>query len=118
MGEQADKKIVGHGFSARTLLCDGSAPLRFLPLWLLMPFSLLQSLFCLQPVHASANRCNNDEVAIELQGDQKVIRSARRPRQGWEEAFRWMAKNGDDRLIDGDLANQNSWDDEEWDWQQ
>lgn len=56
------------------------------------------------------------EVEIELQGDQIVIRSAQRPRQGWEEAFRLMAKNGDDRLLDGDLVNQSSWDDEEWEW--
>lgn len=56
------------------------------------------------------------EVEIELQGDHIVIRSAERPREGWEEAFRLMAKNGDDRLIDGDLVNQSSCDDEEWEW--
>jgi antitoxin MazE len=56
------------------------------------------------------------EVEIELQGDQIVIRSAQHPREGWEEAFKLMAKKSDDRLIDGDLANQSSWDDEEWEW--
>lgn len=56
------------------------------------------------------------EVEIEIQGDQIVIRSAERPREGWEEAFRLMAKNGDDRLLDGDLVTQSSWDEEEWEW--
>ncbi len=39
------------------------------------------------------------EVEIEIQGDQIVISSAEHPREGWEEAFRLMAKNGDDRLL-------------------
>ena len=56
------------------------------------------------------------EVDIEVQGDQIVLRSLRRPREGWEESFREMAKRGDDRLLDGDLVNQTSFDEEEWEW--
>ncbi len=56
------------------------------------------------------------EVDIEVQGNQIVLRSARRPREGWEESFREMAKRGDDQLLDGDLVNQTSFDEEEWEW--
>ena len=51
-----------------------------------------------------------------MQGNQIVLRSARRPREGWEESFREMAKRGDDQLLDGDLVNQTSFDEEEWGW--
>jgi len=40
-----------------------------------------------------------DEVQIEARAGEIVIRS-RRPREGWEEAFRDMAARGDDRLLD------------------
>lgn len=57
------------------------------------------------------------EVDIEVQRDQIVIRSLRRPRQGWEESFREMARRGDDRLLDEEsLLTQSSWDEEEWQW--
>lgn len=56
------------------------------------------------------------EVDIEVEGNQIVLRSARRPRQGWEQAFSLMAIKHDDRLLDGDLVNQTVWDQEEWQW--
>ena len=56
------------------------------------------------------------EVDIEVQGDQIVIRSARNPRDGWEDAFRLMAKNQDDGLLDESPPIQTRWDDEEWQW--
>jgi antitoxin MazE len=40
------------------------------------------------------------EVELEVQDAQIVIRSAQRPCQGWEEAFRAMTKHQDDRLLD------------------
>jgi antitoxin MazE len=43
-----------------------------------------------------------------------VIRSAHRPREGWEEQFRAMRERGDDRLIEGFPAS--AWDEEEWEW--
>ena len=55
-----------------------------------------------------------EEVEIEAQDNQLVIRSARRPRQGWAEAFRAMAERGDDRLLDEPLATR--WDEDEWRW--
>ena len=56
------------------------------------------------------------EVELEVQDTQIVIRSVKRPRQGWEEAFRAMAKHQDDRLLDPDLTGQIRWDEDEWQW--
>jgi len=55
-----------------------------------------------------------DEVAMAVQGDQLVIRAARRPRQGWEEQFRAMHEQGDDRPVDEFPAP--AWDQREWKW--
>ena len=57
-----------------------------------------------------------EEVEIEAQDDRIIIRSAKQPRQGWEEAFRAMAERGDDRLLDENLTTQSSWDEDEWQW--
>ncbi len=58
----------------------------------------------------------SEEVELEVQDEQIVIRSASHPRQGWEEAFRAMTKHGDDKLIDRDLTGQSQWDKSEWQW--
>lgn len=55
-----------------------------------------------------------DEVELGMEANRLVIRSARRPRQGWEEQFRAMHERGDDRLIEGFPAS--TWDDQEWEW--
>ncbi len=41
-----------------------------------------------------------DEVEIDAQRGQLVIRFAARPRSGWEEQFKAMAQRGDDLLLD------------------
>jgi antitoxin MazE len=41
-----------------------------------------------------------EDVQIEAQAGEIVIRSARPPRGGWEEGFRRMAQSGDDQLLD------------------
>jgi antitoxin MazE len=56
------------------------------------------------------------EVDIEVQGNQIVLRSLRRAREGWEESFRQMASKGDDRLLDESLLKQTSWEQKEWQW--
>jgi antitoxin MazE len=56
-----------------------------------------------------------DEVEIEVQDGQLIIRPAERPRQGWEAAFQRMAEAGDDELLDPDVTHE--WDEEEWEWQ-
>lgn len=57
------------------------------------------------------------EVDIEVNGSEIVIRSLRHPREGWEDSFRRMAANGDDRLLDEEsLPTLSIWDEEEWQW--
>jgi antitoxin MazE len=55
-----------------------------------------------------------DEVELAVQSDQLVIRSARHPRQGWEESFRAMHERADDRLLD--IPALSDWDEHEWEW--
>ena len=57
-----------------------------------------------------------DEVELEAQDGQIVIRPSTYPRQGWDEAFRAMAERGEDQLLDDDLIGQSRWDQEEWEW--
>lgn len=57
-----------------------------------------------------------DEVEIEVQGDQLVVRPVQGPRQGWDERFAEMAARGDDRLLDPDTVALSSWDEDEWEW--
>lgn len=58
----------------------------------------------------------HDDVELELQADQIVIRSARRVREGWDAAFQAMAMQGDDQLLDADTALSTAWDEGEWTW--
>jgi antitoxin MazE len=57
-----------------------------------------------------------EDVELALQDNQIVIRPAFPVRHGWEEAFRKMAKAGDDRLLAGDELLATTWDEEEWEW--
>ena len=54
------------------------------------------------------------DVEMEVRGNQVVIRTAHRPRAGWDEAFARMAEAGDDRLLDEPRATE--WDRTEWEW--
>jgi antitoxin MazE len=55
-----------------------------------------------------------NEVELKVQDNQIVIGPIENPRQGWEEAFQEMARQGDDQLLDSASATQ--WDEEEWQW--
>jgi antitoxin MazE len=57
-----------------------------------------------------------EEVELEAQDHQLIIRSARRPRQDWESAFRAMAERSDDELLDKNGLAQTQWDEDEWQW--
>ena len=58
-----------------------------------------------------------DEVELEVKKNLLIIRSTKNVRQGWEEAFKAMAENKDDQLIDGDATiAQSDWDSNEWEW--
>jgi antitoxin MazE len=54
------------------------------------------------------------EVEIRTDGGGIIIEAVRRPRAGWEEAFREMAERGDDKLLDPPIPTK--WDQEEWEW--
>ena len=41
----------------------------------------------------------DDQVELELRRDHLVIRPARQPRSGWDDAFRQMREHGDDALL-------------------
>lgn len=56
------------------------------------------------------------DVELDVEDEKLVIRSAQRPRCGWDEKFKSMAVAGDDRLVDGDPVVQSSWDEDEWQW--
>ena len=56
------------------------------------------------------------DVDLEVDKTSIIIRPISNPRQGWDDAFRAMAKNGHDTLIDGNDTISHSWDEEEWQW--
>ncbi len=58
------------------------------------------------------------EVELAVQPFELVIRSVRRPRQGWDEQFRLMAERGDDRLPGEAAVSLTEWDEDEWEWTQ
>ncbi len=68
------------------------------------------------PKHALDQTGLSEDVDLELQPGQIVIRSAHRPRLGWAEQFRAMAEKGEDRLLDGDVMLPTRWDETEWEW--
>jgi len=56
------------------------------------------------------------DVELEVSDKQIVIRSAGRPRQGWEEKLKLMAQNKDDRPADSVAHIQTQWEKDEWEW--
>ena len=44
----------------------------------------------------------SEDVDIAVEDEKIIIRPISQPRAGWDEAFRKMAENGDDLLIDGE----------------
>jgi antitoxin MazE len=57
-----------------------------------------------------------DDVELEIEKNQIIIRPISNPRTGWDCAFKAMADKGDDALINGETSISNSWDEEEWRW--
>ena len=56
------------------------------------------------------------EVDISVRENHLVISPAERPRANWAEAFRSMARLGDDVLLDSELVSGTRWDEEGWEW--
>lgn len=57
------------------------------------------------------------DLEMEVQGDQLILRAARRPRERWAEQFREMTANNDDVLLDATAHTASTWDEEEWTWE-
>ena len=63
------------------------------------------------------HQCHLDgPVEVDVQGNQLVVRSASRPRSGWDEAFRAIHLAGDDQLLDRERSSPSLWDRDEWRW--
>ena len=58
----------------------------------------------------------NEDVEIEVENKQIIIRPISNPRVGWDDAFREMAENSDDILIDDVQTISHPWDETEWQW--
>ncbi len=57
-----------------------------------------------------------EEVEIEAQSGQLVVRSARSARQGWDAQFQAMAEAGDDRLLGGETLSPTEGEAGKWQW--
>lgn len=53
-----------------------------------------------------------DKINLILEEDFIVIKPIEEPRKGWEEAFKEMHENGDDKLLIDDVFNDETF--EEW----
>jgi antitoxin MazE len=63
------------------------------------------------------HQCHLDgPVEIDVEGNRLIVRSASRPRSGWDDAFRAMHQAEDDRLLDRAGSSTARWDREEWQW--
>ena len=57
-----------------------------------------------------------NDVELEVEKNQIIIRPVAYPRADWDDAFKSMSDKGDDVLIVGDENLSHSWDEEEWQW--
>jgi antitoxin MazE len=56
-----------------------------------------------------------DDVEIEVEKNQIIIRPIKNVREGWDAAFKIMGEHGDDEpILDENISH--SWDEEEWQW--
>ncbi len=58
----------------------------------------------------------DEEVELEVQDGQVVIRLVPRPRRGWEKQLAGMTEHRDDRLLDSKAFSLTIWDEEKWVW--
>jgi antitoxin MazE len=57
-----------------------------------------------------------EEVEVEAQQGQLVIRPIRSPRSDWDAAFAEMAAQNDDLLLDATAPPLTEWEATEWQW--
>jgi antitoxin MazE len=56
------------------------------------------------------------DVELEVEDNQIIIRPSSNRREGWEQAFKEMAESGDDAPVIAEEDISHSWDEEEWQW--
>ena len=57
-----------------------------------------------------------DDVELEVEKTQIIIRPVLSPRDGWDDAFKAMSHNKNDILLDSEDVIEHSWDEEEGQW--
>lgn len=57
-----------------------------------------------------------DEVEVEAQSGQLIIRPSPAARNRWDEQFQMMTIDGDDRLLDAEVLVPTEWEASEWEW--
>lgn len=55
-----------------------------------------------------------EDVEMVVEGNTLVISPVRRPRTGWDEAFRSMAAEGDNRMLG--RVQPTRWETDAWQW--
>jgi antitoxin MazE len=55
-----------------------------------------------------------DEVEVQADNGQLIVRAARGPRAGWADAAKAMHDRGDDQMLDATTSSQ--FDEKEWRW--
>ena len=55
------------------------------------------------------------EVELTSSYNQLIIRPVRQAREGWEQSYRQMSKNGEDAVLI-DNVGESEWDTSEWQW--
>lgn len=56
------------------------------------------------------------DIEIFVENNRLIISSAEHARTGWAESYKFMAKHGDDKLLDSEEITETIWEKEEWEW--
>jgi antitoxin MazE len=57
-----------------------------------------------------------EEVEFSVQNNALIIKSLKSSRKNWDAAFKKMAANRDDQLLDSKTLAKTEWDESEWEW--
>ncbi len=57
-----------------------------------------------------------EEVEFSVQNNALIIKSLKSTRKNWDAAFKKMAENADDQLLDSEEHIPIEWDESEWEW--
>ena len=57
-----------------------------------------------------------EEVEFSVQNNALIIKSLKSSRKNWDSAFKRMAANSDDQLLDSEAFIPTEWEESEWEW--